>query len=137
MHSTCCRELLGTVPVETREPPAAEPTGAATVPVLPPATPRLAAKVHMDQTWLQELIDLLQERQQVVLYGPPGTGKTYLAQEIARHVAERDAVRLVQFHPSYAYEDFFEGFRPVSADGGSVGFTLTAGPLRKVASDAA
>ena len=42
----------------------------------------------------------------------------------------------MQFHPSYAYEDFFEGFRPVSADGGSVGFTLTAGPLRKVASEA-
>jgi 5-methylcytosine-specific restriction enzyme B len=129
-------ELLGTVPVETRELPAVEPTGAATVPVLPPATPGLATKLHMDQTWLQELIGLLQERQQVVLYGPPGTGKTYLAQEIARHIAERDAVRLVQFHPSYAYEDFFEGFRPVSADGGSVGFTLTAGPLRKVASDA-
>ena len=110
-------ELLGTTSGETKELPAVEPVVVATVPALPSATPGLAAKLHMDQTWLQELIDLLQERQQIVLYGPPGTGKTYLAQEIARHIAERDAVRLVQFHPSYAYEDFFEGFRPASADG--------------------
>jgi 5-methylcytosine-specific restriction protein B len=129
-------ELLGTAPGETKKLPAVEPVGAATVPALPSATPDLAVRLHMDQTWLQELIDLLQERQQVVLYGPPGTGKTYLAQEIARHIAERDAVRLVQFHPSYAYEDFFEGFRPASGADGSVTFPLTAGPLRMLASDA-
>jgi 5-methylcytosine-specific restriction enzyme B len=129
-------ELLGSASGETKELSAVEPVRVATVPVLPAATTGLAAKLHMDQAWLQELIDLLHERQQVVLYGPPGTGKTYLAQEIARHIAERDAVRLVQFHPSYAYEDFFEGFRPASTDGGSVGFALTAGPLRKVASEA-
>jgi 5-methylcytosine-specific restriction protein B len=114
----------------------AEPTSLAVVPALPPATPALAARLHMNQEWLQEAIDVLQERQQVVLYGPPGTGKTFLAQEIARHVAERDAVRLVQFHPSYSYEDFFEGYRPTGGQDGSVGFTLTAGPLRKLASDA-
>jgi 5-methylcytosine-specific restriction protein B len=108
-----------------------------TVPVLAVATPALAERVHMPLAWLREVIDVLQERQQIVFYGPPGTGKTFLAQEIARHVAERDAVRLVQFHPSYAYEDFFEGFRPVSEQDGSVGFTLTAGPLRSLASDAA
>lgn len=113
-----------------------DPTSPAMVPALPPASPALAVRLHTNQAWLQEVIDLLQERQQVVLYGPPGTGKTFLAQEIARHVAERDAVRLVQFHPSYSYEDFFEGYRPTGGQDGSVGFTLTAGPLRKLASDA-
>jgi len=53
---------------------------------------------------------------------------TYLARALAAHVAERDAVRLVQFHPSYAYEDFFEGFRPIEgADGGPVSFAKTPG----------
>jgi 5-methylcytosine-specific restriction enzyme B len=113
-----------------------EPPVATEVPKLRAATPELAARLHIDQDWLNELIGLLQERQQIVLYGPPGTGKTYLAQAIARHVADRDAVRLVQFHPSYAYEDFFEGFRPANSPDGSVGFTLTAGPLRMLASDA-
>jgi 5-methylcytosine-specific restriction protein B len=107
------------------------------VPSLAAATADLAARVHIDQGWLQDLVDLLQERSQIVLYGPPGTGKTFLAQAIGRHVAARDAVRLVQFHPSYAYEDFFEGFRPIEgADGGSVGFAKTPGPLREVASEA-
>jgi len=49
-----------------------------------------------------------------LLYGPPGTGKTFIAQRLAKHVAA-DNVRLVQFHPAYAYEDFFEGFRPAVA----------------------
>ncbi|GIE90491.1 AAA family ATPase [Actinoplanes regularis] len=102
------------------------------VPRLPAASPELSAKLHMDEPWLQELIDVLQERHQVVLYGPPGTGKTFVAQAIARHIADRDAVRLVQFHSSYTYEDFFEGFRPV-ANGG---FELKDGPLRELSSAA-
>lgn len=48
----------------------------------------------------------------VILYGPPGTGKTYLAKTVAQaltgteQVTEDGRFRLVQFHPSYAYEDF-------------------------------
>jgi len=105
-------------------------------PKLKDATAELASRVHIEQAWLQELIDLLSDRQQVILYGPPGTGKTFLALRLARHLAESEAVRLVQFHPSYAYEDFFEGYRPVSVDGGSVGFALTPGPFRQLASEA-
>lgn len=130
---------LMTPTTDTGAPPE-QPGGAATAlgtPNLPAATDQLAARVHIDREWLQELIDLLQERSQVVLYGPPGTGKTFLAQTLGRHLAQRDAVRLVQFHPSYAYEDFFEGFRPVEgADGGAVGFAKTPGPLREVAAEA-
>jgi 5-methylcytosine-specific restriction enzyme B len=40
---------------------------------------------------------------------------------------------LVQFHPSYTYEDFFEGFRPVPATGGGVAFEIKPGPLRRIA----
>ncbi|WP_336879692.1 McrB family protein [Rhodococcus globerulus] len=95
----------------------------------------LVRRTHMDRKSLQEFSDLLHARRQIVFYGPPGTGKTYLAQELAHHIAGSDdpsRVRLVQFHPSYAYEDFFEGFRPTE----SGGFTLTAGPLRSIASAA-
>jgi 5-methylcytosine-specific restriction protein B len=120
----------------TSTPERTQPTLRAT-PKLPAASGELAARLHLNQPWLQDLVDLLQERTQIILYGPPGTGKTYIARALAAHVAERDAVRLVQFHPSYAYEDFFEGFRPVEGvDGGPLSFAKTPGPLREIAAEA-
>ncbi len=116
-----------------------EPTPPPTdmVPVLPAVNAELAASLHMPEPPLQEIVDLLQTRQQIVLYGPPGTGKTYLAKKLAEYLVGDDPSRaqLVQFHPSYAYEDFFEGYRPVS-DGGQATFELKPGPLRLIAGEA-
>jgi hypothetical protein len=76
---------------------------------------------------------VLRDRRQLIFYGPPGTGKTYLAQAICEHLTDREAIKLVQFHPAYSYEDFFEGFRPVSsADGSGVAFKLSPGPFRRL-----
>jgi 5-methylcytosine-specific restriction protein B len=91
----------------------------------------------MDQAELAKIVDLLQERKQIILYGPPGTGKTYLASKLARHLTDEGAVKLVQFHPSYTYEDFFEGFRPEPGGSGTLTFTLRAGPFRDFAEVAA
>src|SRR5262249_45715645 len=69
---------------------------------------------------------------QVIFYGPPGTGKTYVAQELAEYVTSAGGSwQLVQFHPAYTYEDFFEGYRP-KLDGQSLGFELRWGPLRRI-----
>jgi hypothetical protein len=91
------------------------------------ADDELAAALHVSREWLQECIDLLNDRPQLIFYGPPGTGKTYIAQHLAEHVAGEN-VRLVQFHPAYSYEDFFEGYRPVPAGG----FELRPGPMRRI-----
>ncbi|MFJ7202394.1 AAA family ATPase [Streptomyces sp. NPDC098789] len=103
---------------------------------LPMPAPDLAARLLVGEDWLQEVRDLLQDRRQLIFYGPPGTGKTYLAQHIAEHLAgDPRAVKLVQFHPSYAYEDFFEGFRPAVQDGsgsGALTFALRPGPFRQL-----
>ncbi|WP_242614120.1 McrB family protein [Actinomadura roseirufa] len=90
--------------------------------------------VH-DAAWLREVRDLLADERQLIFYGPPGTGKTYLAQELAEFLGGGpERVKLVQFHPSYAYEDFFEGFRPQEdPETRQVAFRLTAGPLRELA----
>ncbi|WP_406516454.1 DUF4357 domain-containing protein [Streptomyces sp. NBC_00134] len=103
---------------------------------LAPVTDELTSEllVH-DRAWLDEVRELLWDERQLVLYGPPGTGKTYLAMKLAEHFGGgAEQVKLVQFHPSYAYEDFFEGFRPVEdPETREVAFRLTAGPLRELA----
>jgi 5-methylcytosine-specific restriction protein B len=82
---------------------------------------------------LREWADLLLDTRQVIFQGPPGTGKTFIARQLASAVAGDQArVELVQFHPSYAYEDFVEGFRPAGAGV----FSLRPGPVKRLASKA-
>ena len=74
---------------------------------------------------------LLKDKKQIIFQGPPGTGKTYVAHKLAECLAgDKDRVELVQFHPSYAYEDFVQGFRP-TLEGGSAGFALQNGSRRR------
>jgi 5-methylcytosine-specific restriction enzyme B len=101
---------------------------------LAPATEELAGKLLFPLLWLQDTITVLRRRRQVIFYGPPGTGKTHAARVIAEHVAPGN-VRLVQFHPSYTYEDFFEGYRPLVEDG-KAAFDLVDGPFKRLAEDA-
>ena len=96
----------------------------------------LAEKLYLPVDFLQEISTLLEEKKQVIFQGPPGTGKTFVAQEIAERLAGSGRVTLVQFHPSYAYEDFVQGYRPALIDG-QPGFKLTDGPLLKAARSAA
>jgi 5-methylcytosine-specific restriction enzyme B len=55
----------------------------------------------------------------VILVGPPGSGKSYYAHRIAVALAggDKEKVRFTQFHPSYQYEDFIEGWTPNSKGG--------------------
>ncbi|WP_066641271.1 McrB family protein [Serinicoccus hydrothermalis] len=104
-------------------------------------TQALADSLLLPLDWLHDTVDLLNEKRQVVLYGPPGTGKTYLAMELCKSLVESAGgeYEVVQFHPSYSYEDFFEGLRPrLDKDsGGSIAFDLIPGPLRRMAQRAA
>ena len=97
----------------------------------------LAGELLWDEDELAEVITDLQEKRQVIFYGPPGTGKTYVARRIAEHCRKTGGdFAVVQFHPSYSYEDFVEGFRPRIHDG-QPGFELVPGPLLRIAAQAA
>ena len=97
----------------------------------------LARELHLEADYLRRIQRLLEHKQQVIFYGPPGTGKTYVAKRLAQlFAATGGVVETVQFHPSYAYEDFVEGYRPRLTNG-QAGFALVYGPLRRIADAAA
>ena len=101
----------------------------------PESLDQLAKTLLVEAEFLEDIVELLEDKGQVILYGPPGTGKTYLARELAKALAPDEACRtLVQFHPSTSYEDFFEGYRPVgTGDDGGIRYELTPGPLARMA----
>ncbi len=77
-------------------------------------------EVYMSETQYNMLTALVRNKKNVILQGAPGVGKTFVAKRLAYSMmGEKDTerVEMVQFHQSYSYEDFIEGFRPTSTGG--------------------
>ena len=97
----------------------------------------LSDELLLSFEFLKEIETLVVDKRQVIFQGPPGTGKTYVAQALAKCLTgSKDRVKLIQFHPSYAYEDFVRGFRPTITESGQAGFDLQDGPLLRAAQEA-
>ena len=97
---------------------------------------QLAADTLWSEEELVDVIDTLKSRRpQIVLAGPPGTGKTWVAERIAGYLTGgiEGAVRTVQFHPSYSFEDFVVGLRPIPGESGAIQFSPVDGVLVEMA----
>jgi len=80
---------------------------------------KCSEETGFDETELQRWVNNINRKGQIILQGPPGTGKTFIAQKLAEHfITGRDGFsEIIQFHPSYSYEDFIQGIRPRTENG--------------------
>jgi len=101
--------------------------------VLPDYTKNLEM---FDQDFISEFEKLIRSKKQVILFGPPGTSKTFFAQRFSEYLTKDNSrFHLVQFHPSYSYEDFVEGITSKMV-GGQVEYEVTPKIFRKVCDEA-
>ena len=92
-----------------------------TRPVREPYGPEQACQdLFISRADFDRIITSIKSRRNLILQGPPGTGKTFVARRISWCLIGRKhnlPIEMVQFHQSYAYEDFVQGYRPTNEGG--------------------
>ena len=87
--------------------------------------------VYMQPEQYDRLVRLVKNKMNIIIEGAPGVGKTFTAKRLAYSMLgekDPDRVEMIQFHQSYNYEDFIEGFRPSEK---GMGFDIKRGAFYK------
>lgn len=108
--------LAGYERILTERDPAPEPPAA----LAPYTIDDALDGLFMERAEFERILAIWRDKKNMVLQGAPGVGKSFIARRLAYALmGQKDAerVEVVQFHQSYGYEDFVQGYRP-TADGG-------------------
>lgn len=81
---------------------------------------------------LNKYVDGEKKAKNIILTGIPGTGKTYSIMQFLEQNQKNYAYEFVQFHPSYDYEDFIEGLKPIPSENGQIAFKLVNGVFKNL-----
>lgn len=79
-------------------------------------TSEMLADLFLSASDFDQMLKLLAKKKNVILQGPPGVGKSYIAKRLAYEligVKDPTRVSMIQFHQTYSYEDFIQGYRPI------------------------
>lgn len=76
----------------------------------------------MEYKAIKDIKNLLEFKKQIILQGAPGTGKTYTAKKVAEAMGCR--YEIIQFHPSYTYEDFVRGIVSKTDEYGNIKYEV-------------
>jgi AAA domain (dynein-related subfamily) len=98
----------------------------------------LLKETRFDGVLVDKWIRSLQRKKHIIIQGPPGTGKTYAAERLARFIVSETAgfYETIQFHPTYAYEDFIQGIPP-RIEGGALSYEVKGGRFLEFCAKAA
>ena len=76
---------------------------------------KVLENVFINKGEFLNIVDILSTKKNIILQGSAGVGKTFIAKKIAQALQEdyrEDRIEMIQFHQSYSYEDFIQGYRP-------------------------
>ncbi|WP_302368261.1 McrB family protein [Brachyspira aalborgi] len=115
---------------------------------------RVIDRFNIGGVMIDEIINIIKQKKQIILQGAPGTGKTYSSSEIAVKLIDENApsdraelmkrykelvnkgqIFFTTFHQSMDYEEFVEGIKPKTING-NITYELENGIFKKACKSA-